>query len=244
MLRVHTHPSFFTFLSYTSMLYWFNHHGNSFEGVGPPMELCPVDSILVAAAVVSTPVPHPVQIGMGTHVVPPATFLIMSTVTWFKKKKRAENRLVNVLGWKQSRLMNKIVGRTDLRSCPCLDLEWWKPCCCARRASPPRCRCNAPAAVCTSRSPAPGGSCRTQQTPADPASPLETPSAYTGPVWSSSRDVRGQANTLRPGSQSLAINCKHTGSVERKDLFFKNLEDWNWLTDSKLLTLLQWTVPT
>lgn len=62
------------------MLCGFDHHGNSFERVGPPMELCPVDPILVAAAIVSTPIPHPIQIGVGTHMIPPATFLVMSTV--------------------------------------------------------------------------------------------------------------------------------------------------------------------
>lgn len=64
------------------MLFGFDHHGNSFKGVGPSVELGPVDPILVAAAVMSAPIPHTIQIGVGTHVVPPASFLVMSTVTW------------------------------------------------------------------------------------------------------------------------------------------------------------------
>lgn len=38
-------------------------------------------------------IPHPIQVGVGTHVVPPAALLVMSTVTFggqttdgFKKK--------------------------------------------------------------------------------------------------------------------------------------------------------------
>lgn len=45
------------------------------------MELCPVDPVLVAAAIVSATIPHTVQIGMGAHVVPPASLLVMGTVT-------------------------------------------------------------------------------------------------------------------------------------------------------------------
>lgn len=63
------------------MLCGLDHHGNSFEGVGPPVELGPVDAILVTASIVSTPVPHSVQIGMGAHVIPPSPFLVMRTVT-------------------------------------------------------------------------------------------------------------------------------------------------------------------
>lgn len=65
----------------SSMSCWFDHHGNSFEGVRPPVELGPVDPILVPASIVASPIPHAVQVGMGTHVVPPTPFLVMSTVT-------------------------------------------------------------------------------------------------------------------------------------------------------------------
>lgn len=64
-----------------SMSCRFDHHGNSFEGVRPPVELGPVHPILVPASIVASPIPHAVQVGMGTHVVPPTPFLVMSTVT-------------------------------------------------------------------------------------------------------------------------------------------------------------------
>lgn len=71
----------------------FDHHGNSFERIGASVELCPVDSILIAAAIVSSPIPHAVQVGVGTHVVPPASFLVMSAVTW--RQSKAVNRNVS-----------------------------------------------------------------------------------------------------------------------------------------------------
>lgn len=71
----------FACIHQSSVLCGFDHHGNSFEGVGPAVELGPVDPILVTASIVSTPIPHSVQIGMGAHVVPPTPFLVMSTVT-------------------------------------------------------------------------------------------------------------------------------------------------------------------
>lgn len=64
------------------MLCRLDHQRNSFQGVRPSMELCPVDPVLVTAAVVSTSIPHTVQIGVCTHVVPPASLLVMSTVPW------------------------------------------------------------------------------------------------------------------------------------------------------------------
>ena len=45
------------------------------------MELCPVDPVLIAAAIVPASIPHAIQIGVGTHMVPPSTFLEVSTVT-------------------------------------------------------------------------------------------------------------------------------------------------------------------
>ena len=60
----------------------FDHHGHSLQRIGASVELCPVDSVLVTTAIVPASVPHPVQIGVGTHVVPPAPFLEVSTVTW------------------------------------------------------------------------------------------------------------------------------------------------------------------
>lgn len=50
------------------------------------------------------------------------------------------------------------------------------------RASPLHCPGIVLASGGTSQSPAPGGNCHTQQTPAGPASPPEPPVAYMGPV--------------------------------------------------------------
>lgn len=69
------------------------------------MELSPVHPILVAAAIVSTPVPHTVQIGVGTHVVPPASLLVVSAVTW------GENRGTGLIQRKgQQRANNQDLG--------------------------------------------------------------------------------------------------------------------------------------
>ena len=59
-----------------------DHHGHFLEGVSPASELCPVHTILIAATVVPTPVPHAVQVGVGTGIVPPTAFLVVGTVTW------------------------------------------------------------------------------------------------------------------------------------------------------------------
>lgn len=58
-----------------------DHHGHFLQGVSAPAELGPVDAVLVSAAVVPAPVPHAVQVGVGTGVIPPATLLVMGTVT-------------------------------------------------------------------------------------------------------------------------------------------------------------------
>lgn len=75
------HDSSFSRVQNSTRLYWFNHHGNSFERVGPSVELGPVDPVLIAAAIVSASIPNTIQIGVGAHVVPPPAFLVVSTVT-------------------------------------------------------------------------------------------------------------------------------------------------------------------
>lgn len=60
---------------------WADHHDHFFQRIGPSSELSPVDSILVSAPIVSPSVPNPVQIGMGARVVPPASLLVVGTVT-------------------------------------------------------------------------------------------------------------------------------------------------------------------
>lgn len=59
-----------------------DHHDHFFQRIGSSSELSPVDSVLVSTPIVSTSVPNPVQIWMGTRVVPPASLLVMGTVTW------------------------------------------------------------------------------------------------------------------------------------------------------------------
>ena len=56
-------------------------HGSLLERVSPATKLSPVDSILVAAAVMATTVPHAIEVGVGTGMVPPASPLVQGTVT-------------------------------------------------------------------------------------------------------------------------------------------------------------------
>lgn len=182
----------------------FDHHENFLQGVGPSVELSPVDPILVATSIVSTPIPHAVQIGVCAHVIPPASFLVMSAVTCEKHSYRHKksNHFRKLLGWDK-------MG-TDLDSCPCRGPEWWRPCCCAMTGSLLHCRGIVPSAGGTSHSPVPGGSCHSQQTPAGPANLLRPPGVCTWPAGSASRGVPGQASTHHLGFQSLAVimQCK------------------------------------
>lgn len=61
---------------------WTDHHDHFLEGIGSSSELSPVDSILVPAPIVTSSVPNPVQVGVGTRVVPPASLLVVGTVSW------------------------------------------------------------------------------------------------------------------------------------------------------------------
>lgn len=56
-------------------------HGSLPERVSPATKLSPVDTILVAATVVATTVPHTIQVGVGTGMVPAASPLVQGTVT-------------------------------------------------------------------------------------------------------------------------------------------------------------------
>lgn len=56
-------------------------HGNLLERVSPTTKLGPVDAVLIAAAVMATTMPHAVEVGVGTGVVPPASPLVQGTVT-------------------------------------------------------------------------------------------------------------------------------------------------------------------
>lgn len=56
-------------------------HGSLLEGISPTTKLSPVDTVLIAAAIVPTTVPHTVEVGVGTGMVPPASPLVQGTVT-------------------------------------------------------------------------------------------------------------------------------------------------------------------
>ena len=57
------------------------HHGHFLQRVGSSPELGPVDPVLVAAAVMPATVPHTVEVGMSTGVIPPSPLLVVCTVT-------------------------------------------------------------------------------------------------------------------------------------------------------------------
>ena len=56
-------------------------HGRLLERVSPTTKLGPVDTVLVAATVVATTMPHTIEVGVGTGMVPPASPLVQGTVT-------------------------------------------------------------------------------------------------------------------------------------------------------------------
>lgn len=58
-----------------------DHHHHFFERVGASSELSPVDAVLVAAPVMAPTVPDPVEVGVGAGIVPPASFLVVGTVS-------------------------------------------------------------------------------------------------------------------------------------------------------------------
>lgn len=76
---------------YLNGLNGFNHHGDPPERVRASVEFSPVHSILVAAAVMASSVPNPVQVRVSTHVVPPAPLLVMSTVTCRRMHRRFDS---------------------------------------------------------------------------------------------------------------------------------------------------------
>lgn len=58
-----------------------DHHHHFFERVGASSELSPVDAVLVAAPVMAPTVPDPVEVGVGAGIIPPASFLVVGTVS-------------------------------------------------------------------------------------------------------------------------------------------------------------------
>lgn len=65
-----------------------DHHYHLLERVGASSELSPVDSILVAAPVVAPAVPDPVEVGVGTGIIPPAALLVVGTVAYRRERAR------------------------------------------------------------------------------------------------------------------------------------------------------------
>lgn len=62
-----------------------DHHHHFLERVGAAAELSPVDSVLVAAPVVAPAVPDPIEVGVGAGIVPPASLLVVGTVSCRKE---------------------------------------------------------------------------------------------------------------------------------------------------------------
>lgn len=79
------------------------HHGDFLQRISSSSELGPVDTVLVTAAVMPTTVPHAVQVGMSTGVIPPPSLLVVGTVPWRHKESNKTNRYTGMLvnGWWQ-----------------------------------------------------------------------------------------------------------------------------------------------
>lgn len=69
-------------MGFSSSVYRSDHHLNCFQGVGTSPVLSPKYSVLVLAPVVASSVPDPVEVGVGTRVVPPAALVEVSAVSW------------------------------------------------------------------------------------------------------------------------------------------------------------------
>lgn len=69
-----------------------DHHHHLLERVGASAELSPVDPVLVAAPVVAPSVPDPIEVGVGTGVIPPAALLVVGTVACGRERVRSSGR--------------------------------------------------------------------------------------------------------------------------------------------------------
>lgn len=67
-----------------------DHHHHFLERVGASSELSPVDSVLVAAPVMAPAVPDPIEVGVGTGVIPPASLLVVGTVSCRRQGRRSQ----------------------------------------------------------------------------------------------------------------------------------------------------------
>lgn len=62
-----------------------DHHDDFFQRISTSSELGPVDTILVTATVMPSTVPHTIQVGMSTGIIPPSSLLVVGTVPWTHK---------------------------------------------------------------------------------------------------------------------------------------------------------------
>lgn len=56
-------------------------HAHSFHGVEASAVVCPEDAVLELVAIHTAGVPDAIEIGLATCIVPPATFMEVSTVS-------------------------------------------------------------------------------------------------------------------------------------------------------------------
>lgn len=70
------------------------HHSHFFQRISSSSELGPVHPILIAAAVMPASVPHSVQVGMSTGIIPPSSLMVVGTVPW-KHKEANKDPLVH-----------------------------------------------------------------------------------------------------------------------------------------------------
>lgn len=85
------------------------HHDDFFQRISTSSELCPVNTVLVTATVMPSTVPHAIQVGMSTGVIPPSSLLVVGTVPWTHKY---SNESVNTS--KTSLLLHQGIALVDL----------------------------------------------------------------------------------------------------------------------------------
>lgn len=69
-----------------------DHHAHSFHGVETSSVVSPEDAILELVSIYATRVPDTIEIGLATCIVPPSTFMEVSTVTCSKVRQDKERK--------------------------------------------------------------------------------------------------------------------------------------------------------
>lgn len=108
-----------------------DHHAYGFHGVEASSVVRPEDAILELVAIHTTRVPHAIKVGLTTCIVPPATFMEVSTVSC-KKGRYCMSKTVCALDLKNDFYVttshqwstNKSKFNNNLRRHPCLDPAW------------------------------------------------------------------------------------------------------------------------